>query len=428
MTLKEISSAKTLTVPQDDFIFSTNKYVCVKGTWGCGKSMAGLLSANRECEENAGNLYLVIRQEYVDLKDSTMKDWMDWVGRPIVSNDVKYPNGSILMFRHGDDINALKNVNLGGALMVQAEEMVEEDFWFLTGRLRRQQGSRQLRVECNYDGHNWIYKLFNEQKVGQLITTNTFDNEVNLPADYIPNLKKLPKKLRDRHLYGSDEDMEGAVWDEFDRGRHLRDPFIIPEGWDRFIALDHGFTNPTAVVFGAVDWDGNLFIYDEHYEAGKVASYHADAIKRRDITNVKRLWIDPSCRNKTQRKGEVLYSIVEEYADCGLLFDPANNSVLAGINRVNEGFKADKIFIFKNCTNTIREVESYKWKKLKPTDNKNRPEEPHKKDDHACDALRYLVMSRIEATEKDTEIPLNPMSAWGRHLLEQKKKEDFIYG
>ena len=65
----------------------------------------------------------------VDLRDSTLHDWKDWIGRPINGEkNVIYPNGSILMFRHGDDLDALKNINLGGCLMVQAEEMDEDDF------------------------------------------------------------------------------------------------------------------------------------------------------------------------------------------------------------------------------------------------------------------------------------------------------------
>lgn len=418
-----------LNYPQDKFIFCEDKFVCIKGTWGCGKSMAGLLAANKECEENPNNLYLIIRKEWVDLRDSTLKDWQNLIGRKVIGNDVRYENGSVLMFRHGDDINALKNANLGGCLMVQAEEMNEEDFWFLNGRLRRKKGTRQLRLECNYDGHNWIYKLFNKQKVGTLITTNTFDNAENLPPDYIPNLEKLPKKLRDRHLYGSDADMEGLVWDEFSAGKHIVAPFYVPSQWERIIGLDHGFTNPTAVLWAAVDWDGNIFIYDEHYEAGKVISYHAQQIKLRDNSNVKEWLIDPACRAKTQQKGIDFFSIIDEYKEHGLIFTPADNTVLSGLNRVNELFKQNKLFIFKNCVKTIEEIESYKWQKLKPGVEKNSPEEPVKKKDHACDALRYLVMSRPTETELKIKEPINPNSAWGRYLLNKQNQEGaFKYG
>lgn len=430
--LDQEPKSKTLNYPQDKFIFCKDKFVCIKGTWGCGKSLGGLLAAEKECAEIPNNLYLIVRKEWVDLRDSTLHDWDKEIGRPRIGNDVRYPNGSVLMFRHGADLNALKNINLGGCLMVQAEEMNEDDFWFLNGRLRRQEGTRQLRLECNYDGHNWIYNQFNINKIGTLITTNTFDNEVNLPPDYIPNLKKLPKRLQERFLYGSDADMEGRVWDEFSLEKNVRDPFYIPAGWDKIVVLDHGFTNPTAVLWGAIDWDGVIYIYDEHYEAGKSISYHAEQIKLRDNGEVRRWFIDPACSAKTQQKkleaGIVdLHSIIDEYRDYGLRFEPADNALLAGINRVNEYFKSDKLVIFKNCVNLLREVENWKWRKIKPGVDKNKSEEPVDKDDHTCDCLRYLIMSRTSSSELKTERPLSENSPMAKAQAIKQRQEVYVH-
>lgn len=389
---------------QDDYIFATEPFVCIKGTFGCGKSLAALLSANKECEEIPNNLYLIIRKEWVDLRDSTLRDWRDWVGREVVNNEVRYENGSILMFRHGDDLNALKNANLGGALMVQAEEMTEEDFWFLKGRLRRKEGTRQLRLECNYDGKNWIHKLFNKDDSAikdsrKLVITNTFDNEKNLPPDYIPGLMMYPKKLQERYLYGSDADMEGVVWDEFSESRHVIDPFDIPNEWEKIRVLDHGVTNPTACLWMAIDYDGKIFVYREHYEKEKPVSYHAEQIKANQ-EKINDDLADPSIFAKTQARNGQLYSIADEYADYGLHFRPADNHVLAGINRVNEYLKLSKLFIFKNCTNLIDEVTQYKWQRVKPGQIKNEPDAPVKHKDHACDCLRYGVMSRPDSSVK----------------------------
>ena len=422
-----------LNYKQDKFIFCQDKYVCIKGGWRCGKSLAGLWAANKECEENPNNLYLIVRKEYTDLRDSTILDWNQWIGRPIDGNrNVRYSNGSVLMLRHGDDLNSFKNTTLGGVLVVQAEENSEEDFWFLNGRLSRPKCPNRLRLECNYDGHNWIYRLFNEQKIGTLITTNCFDNEANLPPDYIPNLKKFPKRLQERFLYGSDADMEGRVWDEFSHDKNIRDPFYIPAGWDRFAVLDHGFTNPTAVLWAAIDWDGNVYIYDEHYESGKSISYHAEQIKSRDNTNVRRWFIDPSCSARTQQKkyesGIVeLHSIIDEYRDYGIRFEPADNALLAGINRVNEYFKTGKLIIFKNCVNTIREVENWKWQRIKPGVDKNEPEEPINKDDHTCACLRYLLMSRASATELKTEKELGLVSPMAKMQELKRRREAYVH-
>ena len=411
---------------QDEFIFSTASDVCIKGTWGCGKSLAGLISALKECEEIPDNLYLIIRKEYVDLRDSTMRDWdVEFGDRyPIVSNDVRFPNGSLIMFRHGDDLNSLKNANLGGALMVQAEEMSIDDYIFLKGRLRRKSGTRQLRLECNYDGHNWIYQLFNEEKKGHLITTNTFDNEENLPPDYIPNLKKLPKRIQDRHLYGTDEDSEGLVYDEFNLIRHTCEPHEIHSNWQCEFGLDHGFRNPTAVLWFTVDFDGNIIIYDEHFEKEKPISYHAQKIKLRGILTG---LCDPSVFNKTQSKGDVIYSIADEYSSEGIhLYSAYRSTEEATINRVNEYFKNDRIKIFKNCVNTIREIQNWKWSKLRPGANKNDPERPEDKDNHCCDVIKYIIATRFKASDKPKE-DINPNSAYARIIRKQAERKQEIY-
>jgi phage terminase large subunit len=265
-----------------------------------------------------------------------------------------------------------------------------------------------------------------------LITTNTFDNEANLPSDYIPGLKKLPKQLQERFLYGSDADMEGRVWDEFSHDKNVRDPFYIPSGWERIVVLDHGFTNPTAVLWAAIDWDGVIYIFDEHYEAGKPISYHAEQIKKRDNQDVKRWFIDPSCSAKTQQKryssGVVdLHSIIDEYHDYGLNFEPADNAVLAGINRVNEAFKNGTLIIFKNCINTIREVENWKWQKIKLGAEENKPEEPVNKDDHTPACLRYLLMSRPHATDLKVERGLSIYSPLYKLNEMKRKREQHVH-
>jgi phage terminase large subunit len=168
----------------------------------------------------------------------------------------------------------------------------------------------------------------------------------------------------------------------------------------RMVGLDHGVTNPTAVLWAAINYDGTVFIYDEHYKSGETVSYHASEIKRRDNSNVKSWLIDPSCNAKVNVKNGQFYSIVDEYRDEGLYFYPANNDVLSGINRVAEYFKSKRLFIFKNCVNLINEINQYKWQRLKPGEEKNQPDKPVKHMDHTTDVLRYLIASRAFATEK----------------------------
>ena len=53
-----------------------------------------------------------------------------------------------------------------------------------------------------------------------------------------------------------------------------------------------------------------------------------------------------------------------------------------------------KLFIFKTCTNLIREIKGYFWGK---------GDTPVKKDDHALDELRYYISNRPEIPKKLTQ-------------------------
>ena len=135
-----------------------------------------------------------------------------------------------------------------------------------------------------------------------------------------------------------------------------------------------------------------------------------------------------SCQSKTQQRSGMLHSIIDEYRENGISFQPADNTVLSGLNRVNEYFKSDRLFIFKTCVNTVREIENYKWRAVKSDGVVH--EEPVKKNDHCCDALRYLIMSRYEKTDK---IEVDPLSlphaedtAWGKAQLLRKKASTYV--
>ena len=79
-------------------------------------------------------------------------------------------------------------------------------------------------------------------------------------------------------------------------------------------------------------------------------------------------------------------SVSELFYDNGINVNAnVNKDLFTGINRVKSYFKNNRLFIFKNCVNLIREIKAYRWGK---------EDVPIKKDDHSLDELRYYVMSK----------------------------------
>ncbi len=181
----------------------------------------------------------------------------------------------------------------------------------------------------------------------------------------------------------------------------------LKRSWGHFGMLDHGFTNPTAFLLGAFDGEGRIVIYREYYHSKRTVAENAQAIKElihETGVNLEYIVADPSTRNTDPIVGR---SIQAEYGLNGLYLSLGNNDVSAGINRVYSRFKNKQLFIASDCEMTVWEMQRYRWDKYanKKVEGKNNTKEtPMKKNDHACDALRYGVVSRPSL---DGEVDLN---------------------
>lgn len=441
-----------LTRKQTDFIGATEQFSAYIGAIGTGKSTALIIKALFHSQESPNNLGVIVRKNFTDLRDSTIKDFETYTGFKVNESKKEciLPNGSTILFRHGDELPVLKNLNLGFAAIEQAEEFPDSTTWeFLKMRLRRDCKHRNAFIVGNTAGHNWVWNIWKSPKTRQIsnfrqsdgsMIPSTYENKVPqntgfavnsievieetytcpknhmiveaktedhshiLPPDYIENLKTLPEKLYKRYVLNSWDITEGLIYDEYNEQKHLVNPIDIPDSWERGFVLDHGFRNPTAGLWYAIDYDGNIWLYDEHYESEKPISYHAEKIKDRKLLQG---YCDPSLFSKTQSKGNLIYSIADEYKDLGISLSPASRSNEdASIARVNEFFKAGKIKVFTTLTNFRKEIGAWKWKEVRPSaGNLNLPEVPEDKDNHLMDCIKYLIASRFSESEKPVETP-----------------------
>lgn len=417
---------------QSQFILHTQRYGCMSGGYGSGKSYAGCLRSLilSQYPKNRG---LIGRLTYRELQDTTRKTFFEICppeyydekkgGRwSPTENNLRLINGSEILFRHLDTVSEaeLKSLNIGWFFIDQAEEIGLPVWHVLQSRLRLNTvPNRYGFISCNPEPGSWIEDIFKRPfDEGTLdkndffyMDTTTYDNPFN-PPDYVESLlKTYPEELAKRYIEGRWDVLQNQIYTEFDPKVHIITPFKIPDSWERIVAVDHGMVNPTGVVWGAIDYDHNIYIYDEYYSPG-IVSEHAKAIKAKTRNQEISMWlIDPSTQAKTREKDGKMWSVMEEYEDNDLYFVPANNQLLAGINRVKEFLKIDpkrinpinrnkgapRIFIFKNCVNLVWEMKQYKWRKLRSLAVRNVPEQPVDYADHLLDALRYLIMSRFPA-------------------------------
>jgi hypothetical protein len=57
----------------------------------------------------------------------------------------------------------------------------------------------------------------------------------------------------------------GQFFEQWNRSRHVVSAFPVPASWQRYAGIDWGFRAPWAVVWGALDEDGRIWIYREKY-------------------------------------------------------------------------------------------------------------------------------------------------------------------
>lgn len=190
---------------QKGFLFSEKRFPAIVAAWASGKSLCGILKMVGLAETYPNNLLMIVRKNYTDLRDSLIKDFVQYTGLYVEDQEKKcvFPNGSEILFRHADSgkekhASYLQNVNLGGFLIEQAEELPNARvFTNLLGRMRRGPKSQYRcgAVIANSFGHNWVWEnwINNPGPENECFQATTFDNADVLPESFIADLETVRK-------------------------------------------------------------------------------------------------------------------------------------------------------------------------------------------------------------------------------------------
>ena len=420
---------KPNTGPQTDFLAASEREVFYGGARGGGKSYAMLVDPLRYCDKTHHRA-LLLRRTMPELRDLITHSqrlynrafpgakWREQ------EKEWRFPSGAKIEFGYAENMTDALRYQGQSYTWIGIDELPQypspDIYNFLRSSLRSVDPEIPVYMRSTGNpgniGSQWVREMF----VNPAVPNSSFNLEVNTPTgnkiitrrfipaklqdnpyltqtdDYYAMLASLPEVQRKQFLEGDWDAFEDSAFPEFSKATHVVDPFEVPKGWQRFRAADWGYSSPACVLWFAIDYDNNLWIYRELY----TKKITADVFARKVLIAEKDEYIRYGVLDASTwaKRGDIGPSIAETMIQTGCKWRPSDRTPRSRISgkleihkrlKLNDDKKKEPgLRIFSTCRNLIRTLP------ILPLDDTNLEDINTNVEDHAYDALRYGCMSR----------------------------------
>ena len=414
--------------PQTQFLAASEREVFYGGARGGGKSYAMLIDPLRYCDK-ANHRALLIRRSMPELRDMINHSqrlygqaypgakWREQ------EKEWRFPSGARIEFGYAENLTDVLRYQGQSYTWIGIDELPQyptpEIYNFLRSSLRSVDPDIPVYMRATGNPGNvgslWVKEMFVDPSepnkafdvhidtiAGRKSITRRFipaklqDNPYLMQTDdYMIMLSSLPEVQRKQFLEGDWSAFENSAFPEFDMSVHVVQPFDIPSNWLRFRTCDWGYSSAACVLWIAVDFDNNFWVYREHYTQRVTADVFARQVMEKEHNEYIRYGILDS--STWAKRGDAGPSIAETMIREGCKWRPSDRSPrsrVAGKLELHRLLTKDldtgqpKLKVFSNCTNLVRTMP------MLPVDKNNPEDVDTHAEDHAYDALRYGVMSR----------------------------------
>lgn len=392
---------------------SKRRYIIMKGSAGSGKSVDTAQHYILRLMQDKGRNLVCIRKSDVTNRDSTFAELTGAVNRLGLDKywsvrlsplQLTCINGNQIIFRGMNDEGQrekLKSITFpkGKLTDVWIEEMTEltqQDFEIIDDRLRGQLPDNLFyQIRCTFNPvskNHWIKKVFFDVQDDDILTHHStyLDNRF-IDEAYKRRMKRRKRVDPDGYrVYGLGDwgTVSGLIlqnWEVKDISQDLNDYDDIS------IGQDYGYNHANAILLLGMK-DGDIYILKELYLYEKVTSEIiklAEGIFPKDRI----MYCDSAESDRTAEWQKAGYEAVKVKKEktTDKKYQATQIDWLKGRN----------IYIHPSCTNTLKEIDQWRWKKNEQTGEYL--DEPIPFFDDAMSALRY----GIEGWRKPNNVEVN---------------------
>ena len=295
--------------------------------------------------------------------------------------NIKFPNGSEIIFLGLDEETKLLSLNNIGCIFIEEvfevpKAIVEQ----LNLRLRGNTKNQQIIMAFNPISKNhWLYDFCEVSPPQSFIYIHsTFRDNPFLNAEYVAELEELykrnPAKAR---IFCNGEwgvDVEGLVITNW-RAQEFDAMKLAAEGLEHRVGMDIGWVDKSAIIDTLYDRNNKIiYVFNEFYKSGCQLSELAEAIKDMNLKKTK-IYVDsaePRSIQYFKQEGIAAYPCAK-----------GKDSVKAGLMFLQDNL----IIVHPSCRSFITELENFSYIKSKLTGEYT--EDTTHEWSHAIDACRY---------------------------------------
>ena len=362
--------------------YSHDRVVLIEGPAGTGKTRAICEKCHLICQDVPNVRILWVRATRASMTESVLVTFEEKVltpDDPVKSgpqrqnrHSYKYPNGAEIIVGGLDKPERIMSTEYDIICVFEATETRENDWEMLLTRGRNGVLPYQQQIaDCNPSHQrHWLIMRARSGKMRHLQSRHS-DNPA-ITREYLADLaNNLSGHRRARLFEGLWVAAEGLV---YPRAEGCFCTHTEPQTGALVGGIDFGWSDPFCALgatrYRSDDERWHIYVWYERYKTQCTIGEHARALPGGFV------WYDdPS------QPGSIV-----EVNRAGHKTRKAINDILIGVNAVNSRIEADTLHISERCRALRAEINAYHY----PEDKSS--EKPVDEFNHACDALRYLVM------------------------------------